>query len=109
MADYRPMSDLERARARALGACRFPTACFSKRFARTIAAQATSGEITEKQAAMLERLCWTYRRQIPRELVPAEEPAPVDYSAPRPRRERAATPKASGDGAVSQLSLSELT
>lgn len=72
-ATFRPMTPLEKARALALGWCSFPPATFSKRFARTMAAQAR-GEalITEAQAVRLEVQCYIYRRQVPamaRELV----------------------------------------
>ena len=75
-ATYRPMTDTERARALALGCCSFPPASFSKRFARTIAAQAAaeSATITEKQARRLDVQCYIYRRQLPVGIAPSQPP-----------------------------------
>jgi hypothetical protein len=95
---FRPMTPLEIQAARALGACRFTPGSSTKRIARTIAAQVVyacercgkprrgwdglhseqcecgarcvwAGRITEKQAAVLWRLCHSYRRQITDERV----------------------------------------
>lgn len=81
---YRKMEPKEFNLALALGRCRFPTGCFSKRFARDIAAQAIrTGEITEKQAGLLLVQVWIYRRQIPLNLLP--ESAPAGYQTPTER------------------------
>lgn len=72
---FRPMTDLEVRAAQALGAASFAPATNAKRIARTIAGQVTrrddgtgtprwAGTITDKQAALMWRLVWSYRRSI---------------------------------------------
>jgi len=65
---WRPMTDLERAACLSLspGLVSYLPGSVPKRIGRDLAAQATEAEpcITDKQAAMLWRQCWTYRRQI---------------------------------------------
>ena len=65
---WRPMTDLERAACLSLspGLVSYLPGSVPKRIGRNLAAQATEAEprITDKQAAMLWRQCWTYRRQI---------------------------------------------
>lgn len=77
----RPMTDLERQRALHVGRCTFPVASWAKRFASDMESVARGSEpdITEREAAALERLAWTYRRQLaraPAGVVPAVKPAP---------------------------------
>lgn len=76
--DRRPFTQLEHNRALALGRVRFGGgASFSRRFARDMSSLARSDPskgITDKQAAQLERICWIYRRQLPRSVVPGEKP-----------------------------------
>lgn len=65
---WRPMTNLERAACLALdpGLVSYLPGSVPKRIGRNLAAQASADEpqITDKQAAMLWRQCWTYRRQI---------------------------------------------
>lgn len=90
----RPMTDLEKRRAIALGPLRYPVGRFPKGFARDMAALAREAnpEVTERQAATLDRLAWTYRKQLccrgAGEVVPAEEPPPLP---PPSRRSEAAS------------------
>jgi hypothetical protein len=84
------MSDRERELAIALGKCRFPGACFSKRFAATMKARAEQvGTLTERQATRLEVQAYIYRRQIPAHLIPASPPP--GYQTPKQRN--ATSPK----------------
>lgn len=87
-ATYRAMTDLEHDRAMALGKCTFPTASFSKRFARNLRAQLTNtATITERQAALMAVQCYIYRRQFrgnDAHLVPANPPP--GYQTPRQRQ-----------------------
>lgn len=65
---YREMTEEERRAALALGACTFSVGTFDKRFARGLrGAAASSREISEKQAALMWRLVWRYRRQFQEE------------------------------------------
>lgn len=85
----REMTTLERRRALALGKCRFTPGTFAKRFAFQTAVRAGpqgTGTITEAGAAKLEELCWTYRRHLPADLVPVNNPAARSAAAARPRR-----------------------
>lgn len=64
--------------ARALHRCTFQPGIGAKRFAREMAQASRlreTPELTERQAAWLESLAWTYRRQMPAPLVPLEKPA----------------------------------
>lgn len=73
--EKREATELEKARANALAYCSFAPGSFAKRFARDLNTQVHStGAISEKQAATLERMCWAYRRQLPAGLVPSEKP-----------------------------------
>lgn len=70
----RPMTEAERALARALARCRFPVGSTPKRFARQLGHELThEALITERQAAYLRRLVSTYRRQIKPASIPEEE------------------------------------
>lgn len=68
MADWRPMTDLERRCALALSPSQvtYLVAPYPKRFARSLAGQAEASEpvITDKQAAYMWRQAWTLRRQV---------------------------------------------
>jgi hypothetical protein len=74
----RQMTELERLRALHLGSCGFPVGSWAKRFAREMSDIARSeGAITDREAAALERLAWTYRRQLagaPAGVVPGVKP-----------------------------------
>lgn len=63
---WRPMTGLELRAALELGHCRLPVASSTKRIARNLAAQAEASEprITDKQAPLLWKFCWKFRRQI---------------------------------------------
>jgi len=65
---WRAMTGLERAACLALspGNVSYLPGSVPKRIGRNLAAQASEAEprITDKQASMLWRQCWTYRRQI---------------------------------------------
>ncbi|HUO23691.1 MAG TPA: hypothetical protein VMU59_14335 [Caulobacteraceae bacterium] len=72
------MNERQRRQAEALGRCSFLPGSAEKRFCRDMAARAALAappELTERQAAYLERLCWRFRRQLPAHLVPSEQPA----------------------------------
>ncbi len=63
--------DLAAERAVALARCSFLPGHPHKRFAGDCAAIVAAGKpLTERQAAHLARLAWTYRRQMPARLVP---------------------------------------
>jgi len=101
------MADLAARRVQALAGCRFLPGHPHKRFARQVAAQlAGGGALTERQAAYLELLCWTYRRQLPPGLAPERKPPPVP---PRIRavRSRAAPPGSTAPGTSPALPLFE--
>jgi hypothetical protein len=67
---WRDMTALECRAALCLGRCAFAPATGAKRFARTVSAQVRrqafglEGEITDRQAAYMWRLLWTYRRSV---------------------------------------------
>lgn len=65
-AQWRPMTEPERAMARALGRCSYQPASMAKRFARDLAGQAEMAEpkITDKQLVLLRSFITKYRRQI---------------------------------------------
>lgn len=54
--------------------CSFYPGSYDKRFARDMATLGEYDMLSPKQAALLERLAWRYRRQIGRELVPPQKP-----------------------------------
>ena len=69
MTDKRPrtlFTDDQKRKAELLSHCTFLPASYDKRFARNIHAEAVDpdGGLTEKQAALLERMYYRYRRQI---------------------------------------------
>lgn len=86
----RPMTDLEKKRASALGPLRYPVGRFPKGFARDMAALAREAnpEVTERQAATLEFLAWRYREQLRHQgrgdVVPEQLPAPLPLLSRRP-------------------------
>lgn len=65
------MSAEEREMAIALGRCRFVPATFAKRFAADISARAEANDpqISEREAGYLRSSVYTFRRQIPRDVV----------------------------------------
>lgn len=67
----RPMSSEEREMAKHLGRCSFLPATPAKRFAGEIAgrAQLDEPEISESEAGYLRGLVYTFRRQIPADVV----------------------------------------
>lgn len=73
--DASPATDLATLgeRLRALGACSVPGGTAQKRFIRNVAGKAPE-TLSARQAAYVEILCWTYRRQLPPRLVPASKP-----------------------------------
>lgn len=73
----RPITDLERDRALALGSCRFSPGTFAKRWCHMMADRVRTGAattITEKEAECLARMAWTFRRQLHVRLVPDVKP-----------------------------------
>lgn len=66
MTTFRPMTDIERAAARAAGGFKYGRAPFFKRFARSMAAQAEADppQITDPQAMTLWRLILKHRSQL---------------------------------------------
>ncbi len=63
------MTPIERAATKALARCRFQPGIMTKRFAYDMAAKPDDYELTPRQEAFLWRACWTFRRQLPPELV----------------------------------------
>ncbi len=63
------MTPIERAATRALAKCKFQPGIMTKKFAMDMAARADDYELTPRQEAFLWRACWTFRRQLPPELV----------------------------------------
>ena len=61
-ATFRDMTDVERRAASALRSARYAPATFDKRFARNLRVE--SGKITDKQATIMWRNVWRYRRSI---------------------------------------------
>lgn len=55
--------------ARALNGCRFLPGSYTKRFVRTVAAMSPASELTQRQIEHLWRVAWSYRRQLPKNLV----------------------------------------
>lgn len=72
---YRPMTPVEQMLAAALGACSFSVGSFDKRFARTLAGEASAPDarISEKQSALLRTMVTRYRRQIRSQDIPESE------------------------------------
>ena len=70
-ATFRPMTDIERVAAASLERVRFPPGIPSKAIAKSLVAQAKAPHptITDRQAESLWRICWTYRRQLPTDVV----------------------------------------
>jgi hypothetical protein len=66
--------DLLQRRVKALGRVSFPPGIASKRFVREMQS-VPAEQVSPAQAAWIERLAWRYRRQLPKELVPAVQPA----------------------------------
>lgn len=94
-----PMSDEEREMARHLGRCRFAPATSAKRFAFAIAARAEHDdpEISDREAAYLRSLVYTFRRQIPSDVVTLAGDVPAqrrDFRALQEWRARHAADRA---------------
>lgn len=73
------MTELQQLRARALSTCRLPAASASteSRFVADMVArsrQPNPPPLTERQADWLTKLAWRHREQMPKELVPAQNP-----------------------------------
>lgn len=97
MVDRIAMTDFQRIQAQLLARCRLPPASWSKRFAREIGAlaQTPDAALSPREAAALERLCWTFRRQLPEQYVPARKPPPAESVPPveAARQPRRPTPR----------------
>ena len=77
--------------ALALDACTYPPGCGPKRFARDVAYTAAtdpSRELTLRQRHYMEILAWTYRRQMPRDLIPEKKPPDLPAKMKPPKKER---------------------
>lgn len=57
------MTDQQRKWIEELSHCSFYPGSYDKRFVRDLASQPRDKELTEKQAAFLERIAWRYRKQ----------------------------------------------
>lgn len=68
-ATFRPMTAEERVAALGLERVRMAPEIRSLATSLTRQAKARATTITDKQAASLWRLCWTYRRQLPADIV----------------------------------------
>jgi hypothetical protein len=62
------MTPYERLALDALAQCSFPVGSRHKYFARDVAAKPMDYILTSRQSWNLWRLCWRYRRQVPREV-----------------------------------------
>lgn len=72
------MTDAQVVLAQALERCTFQIGSPDKRFAREMAARSrvtNPQALTDRQSAYLARLAWRYRRQLPRDLAPADGPS----------------------------------
>lgn len=106
-ANFRPMTDIERVAAAALERVKFPPATSTKRFAQSLVAQAKAphATITDRQAEHLWRICWTYRRQLPTDVVRDAKARHMGTSAspsastPQPRAEVSTRSEASPETA----------
>lgn len=81
------MTDQERSMAKALGQCSFLPGTFDKRYAGVFAFEAKRDqpEITEKEAELLRRMTYRYRRQIDPAIVALSQiPGPSIASTPAP-------------------------
>lgn len=94
----RPMTHEERLRALHLAALRYAPGTWSKRFAREVGARVgtDNATITDREAKAMERLAWTFRRQLQKKglgrFVPASKPPPAQPRATaQPRSERRKT------------------
>jgi hypothetical protein len=82
------MTEREVALAIALGHCTYPPATPQKRFAREmsfVAKNDPSRVLSDRQSHYLEIMAWRYRRQMPRNLIPPSEPAPLPPAPKRPK------------------------
>lgn len=71
------MTDLQKMRARALSEIDLPACGPHKRFVLDMAEISViepARQLTRRQAEHLARLAWRYRRQLVRDLVPAQDP-----------------------------------
>lgn len=64
----------------------FLPASFDKRFARDMGTLGAYDMLSPKQAALLEKMAWRYRRQIGRALVPKPNAPPKEPSAEELRK-----------------------
>ena len=53
----------------ALAGCRFLPGCSQKRFVRQMAGRDRSRSLTDRQRAYLWAIAWSWRRQLPRNLI----------------------------------------
>ena len=75
--------DIAADRAWALAGLSYLPGTWDKRFTRDVAAIVAAGrELTEKQAASVERLAWKYRRQLPARLIPNPPASTLPDAAP---------------------------
>lgn len=85
--ERRPMSPPERVTVRQLARCRLPSYGFARRLVVELASRLSSRPalISEREAAWLPWFCWHFRRQLPSQHVPAQEPP---KPPPAPKRGR---------------------
>lgn len=81
------MTTLQIQRAKAISKCRFSPKSWEETFALDMARMADKTPalmLTPRQAHALAKLCWAYRNDIPKPLVPAQNPAELepDYQTP---------------------------
>lgn len=80
------MTACQRQAVIALSNVSFGMAWASRRFARDMAAKPEEYELTPYQAGFLWRLCWTYRRQLPHEVVDLAAALKDEPLPPRPAK-----------------------
>lgn len=87
----RPLTDDERAAAKAVQRCTMPVGSWDKRFTRDILSWSLdTGQISERSAAQLWRLFVRYRRQIDGVTKTALMPIAEKFAAPDFRKQQAA-------------------
>lgn len=82
-----------RARMAGLQACSLLPGSADKRMIREICCREPA-TLSDRQAALIERLAWRYRRQLPAGVAPAEEPPPLP---PKPEKRWADKPVRGND------------
>ncbi len=101
MPRVRPGSAMLKARMRALANVSAGLGTIGRRFIRDVCRNPTMivAKMSDRQAMMVERLAWTYRRQMPDRLVPPLNPGPMPPKPARVRKPAHAPPAADPEDA----------